>query len=147
LFRYRTALYPENELRKRLLINPRFQLRFFLSFLVANLGFASVAGFFFLGFLRLVMSDVEGYVQLDYLLSFFLSYAAITVAFSLLGIIFTIRLSHRIIGPIVAIERALEKRLAGEKTAISTREGDDLAHLEKLIVFLNKLDDKHSAGK
>ena len=141
LYLYRGTFYPEKESRRTLLINPIFQFRFFLSFLIANLGFSVVAGLFFIGFLRLVMSDVKDDVQTDYLMLFALSYAAITCAFSLLGIIFTIRLSHRIIGPIVAIERFLAKRFSGEKIELKTREGDELAHLEKLISFLNKLDE------
>jgi len=134
LIRYGKTFYPEKESRKRLFINPKFQYKFFLSFLIVTLGYSVVSGLFFVASLRVIMTDLSGEVRMDYLLSFVLAYLAIMSAFILLIMIFSLRISHKIIGPITAIERYL-----GGDEKLKIREGDETAHLEKIMSLIEKI--------
>lgn len=138
LFKYRRALYPKSESRTRLLINPTFQLRFFGVMLALSLSFSVVAGFFAWAYLRVVLREMGSRVQGEYLWPFVLAFAAITLAFLLLTLLFAIRISHRIAGPMIALERYLAKRLAGEESNFRVRDGDETSHIKAIVELLQK---------
>ena len=136
LIRYGHEFWPEDDTRKRIWVNPKFQLKYVLTLLVIGFGFTLISGVFFFTYLKVVIDELvigsAPVIERKYLLPFLITFAVITIGF-LLGLLIVGRmLSHRVAGPIYAFEKFLEDLLKGKNRKLKLRAGDEFQHLEEL---------------
>jgi signal peptidase II len=120
--------HPSNQ-RRFTLINPVEQMKFALKFALITGCTCLVLGIFSLSFLSLALQSVHSTMKSP-LISFAISYFAIT--FCCVGIAFFsgLLLSQRSIGPVYAFEKFVEGLLKGEQRNLKLREGDNFKSLE-----------------
>lgn len=131
---YQDARYfwPKIELRNKFIINFRFQLRAslfvgLLIFLTSNLVLV-----FSYTFLR---SDHNETI----LKSFLVVGTLISITVSMVSFFVTIIISHRIAGPIWAIQKHIESILQGKSAQFKLRENDEFKELEEDMNKLNQI--------
>jgi signal peptidase II len=123
--------WPSQDWRNKNFINPRFQLRmaFLLSIVVFLVGFVFIA--FGLTFLKQL---ADGQLINYYLLTSF----SVLLFLSVLGFIGGVVLSHRVAGPIYALEKYINASLEGKETAFKLRDNDEFKELEGIYTKLSK---------
>lgn len=135
LVRESAVLWPAEDSRKRLWINPRFQIKFCLTLVGVGLGFATIAGVFSYTFLRVTIIDLVGSNQklLDhYLTPFIATFLIVSLSFSVILFLVGRILSSRMAGPLYAFELFLDDVLAGQSRRLQLRSGDEFKHLEEI---------------
>lgn len=141
LIRESDVLWPENDTRKRLWVNVRFQLRYCFILMAIGLGFAAIAGTYSYTFLRVTIIDFGGYNQrvLDsYMMPFIISFVAVSFIFAASLFLIGRILSARIAGPLYAFEKFLDDLAAGKPRALRLRAGDEFKHLEQIAARLTQ---------
>jgi len=142
LIRFGDQFWPETNFRRKIWINPTFQMKYVLILLTVGAGFTLVSGVFFFTYLKIVIDDLvigsAPYYEKKFLVPFFITFGVITVAFVLMLVVIGRILSHRVAGPIYAFERFLEGLLAGKDRVLRFRAGDEFLHLEELAESLRK---------
>ena len=141
LVRDSEVLWPAENVRKRMWVNPRFQLRYCFILMAIGLGFAAIAGVYSYTFLRVTVIEFGGsnpVVLNNYLTPFILSFVAVTLTFA--GALFMVGriLSARIAGPLYAFERFLDDLEAGKPRVLRVRAGDEFKQLEDLAARIAK---------
>jgi signal peptidase II len=140
LFKYGNIFWPTTNIRRRLWVNPSFQLKFVASLCVMGLGFILISGVFFFTYLKVVIDQTTGglarFEEARYLKPFMVTYSVVALAFILLLIIVGRILSHRMAGPLYAFEKFLEDLLVGKPKELRLRAGDEFQHLEDLAARL-----------
>lgn len=130
---YQDARYfwPKIELRDKFLINPRFQFR--ASILVSALIFltSNLMLTFAYSFLRADQNEIV----LEY---FFIVGILISITLSMISFFVTIIITHRVAGPILAIQRHIKATLEGKSAHFNLRENDEFKELEEDMNSLNK---------
>lgn len=136
LIRYGHEFWPEKDDRKKIWINPNFQLKYVMILLVIGSGFTLISGVFFFTYLKVVIDELvigsAPAVEKKYLVPFLITFAVITVGFMLGLLIVGRMLSHRVAGPLYAFEKFLEDILSGKDRKLKLRQGDEFFHLEEL---------------
>lgn len=131
LYRDAKFFWPKVDLREKYLLNPRFQLR--TSLLMSSFAFvaSSLVLIFSYSFLKTYQSPatLKYFLILGFSLCFLLS--ALSFMISLL-------LTHRVAGPLYAIQRHIQKSLAGEEALFKLRDRDEFKEIEKDLNFLNQ---------
>lgn len=128
-------LWPENERRGRIWINPKYQWRYSLILVFAGFAFSLISGVFSYTFLRVSLLDVlggdprrlEGFLE-----PFVISFVLIAFAFSIMMFLVGRKLSHRTIGPIHAFEKFFQDLFEGKPRKFKLRTGDEFPQLEEL---------------
>jgi signal peptidase II len=145
LIRESEVLWPENDTRKKLWINPRFQLRYCFMLMVIGFGFAAIAGVYAYTFLRVTIIDFGGHnprLLESYLTPFLVSFSIVSLTFGLALFLVGRVLSARIAGPLYAFEKFLDDLASGNPRPLRLRAGDEFKHLEstaeRLIAKLNE---------
>jgi len=130
------VFWPENNYRKKLWVNPIFQLKYILILLSMGVGFVAISGVFFYTYLKVTIdalvigSPTE--VENRFLIPFFITFVVIALGFLLMLFIIGRILSHRMAGPLYAFEKFLEDLLSGKDRELKLRAGDEFQHLEEL---------------
>lgn len=129
-------IWPDQNERRTVWINPSFQLKYCFVLSLIGLSFAIVSGVFSYSYLQITIDDlVIGSPQAmenRFLIPFFQTYLIMTGVF-LLGLFVLGRiLSHRIAGPLYAFEKYLEDVVDGKERDLKLRSGDEFKHLEKV---------------
>lgn len=136
LFRHGNELWPEQNVRRRVWINPQFQKKYVGILLTIGLSFSLICGVFFYTYLKIVIDDlVIGHApafERRFLVPFLITFSVIAASFILLLFILGRRLSHRVAGPVYAFEKYLEDLLKGNFREFRIRSGDEFPHLEDL---------------
>ncbi len=137
--------------RRSIVINPAFQLRFGLYMVTMNLGAAAILVTFYVHWMVGSLSAyfVDSGLQSPELLSQIQSGGAVLfttlMVLNLIAFLFSVRQSHRIIGPIMRFEKHVEGLLKDQtEERIRLREGD---HFQDLAVLLNRLSEKRAQEK
>ncbi len=141
LIREGEVLWPAENSRKRMWINPRFQLRYCFILLTIGLSFAAIAGVYSYTFLRVTIIDFGGshpQVLANYLTPFILSFLAVTLAFAAMLILLGRVLSARIAGPLYAFELFMDDLIAGKPRSLRLRTGDEFKQLEALAARITE---------
>ena len=129
-------LWPKNNLRKTIWIHPKFQIRYCFVLVSCGVGFTLVFGVFSYTFLRFIVMDLteqDAGVFAQLIAPYLITFSIISVSFFVFLLIIGLHLSHRIVGPIYAFERFVDRALSGEKQdAFKLRRGDELHQLESL---------------
>ncbi len=150
LVRESEILWPENNLRNSLWINPRYQIRYCLMLVAAGLGFSVISGTFSYTFLKVALTDwnTRATSSVNHLLwSFVITFAIVSMIFALMLFLLGRRLSHRTVGPIYAFEKFLEDLLGGKTRKLKFRAGDEFMHLEELANKLQSRFDEINRNK
>jgi signal peptidase II len=146
------VFWPENNYRKKLWVNPSFQLKYILILLSMGVGFVAISGVFFYTYLKVTIdalvigSPIE--VENRFLIPFYITFVVIAFGFLLMLFIIGRILSHRTAGPLYAFEKFLEDLLSGKDRDLKLRAGDEFQHLEELSQklrqhFLLRRDDQN----
>lgn len=135
LIRESEILWPENNLRNKLWINPKYQIKYCLILISAGLGFSIISGVFSYTFLKVALTDwnTRATSSVNHLMtSFVITFVIVSFIFALMLLLLGRRLSHRTVGPIYAFEKYMEDLLNGKSRKLKFRTGDEFMHLEEL---------------
>lgn len=134
--------WPEYNIRRRIWVNPTFQIRFITMLLAMGLGFVAISGVFFYTYLKVsIDSLVVGVipaVEHRFVVPFFITFAIISCGFLLVLFMVGRIVSHRTAGPLYAFEKFLTDLLEGKDRELKLREADDFQHLEELAKKLRE---------
>lgn len=128
-------LWPESESRKRLWINPDFQLRHSLQLLAVGIGVAIITGVFAFTYFRVTMIELIGMnprILNKFLNPFLLTYIVVVLAFAAILLATGRYLSHRVAGPIYAFEKYVRNLMNEEIYPLKLRSRDEFQELEQL---------------
>jgi signal peptidase II len=123
--------WPSQDWRNKNFINPSFQLR--VGILSATTIF--LVSFIFIIFGTVFFKDTTSSEVLNY---FLLIGFAISSFLSLVGFIGGVTLSHRVAGPVYALEKYINASLNGEEAAFKLRDNDEFKELEEIYTRLNQ---------
>ncbi len=142
--------WPEYNIRRKIWVNPTFQIRFISMLLAMGLGFVVISGVFFYTYLKVTIDSlfvgVVPAVEHRYLTPFFITFTVISCGFLLLLFMIGRIVSHRTAGPLYAFEKYLTDLLEGKDRQLKLREADDFQHLEDLAQKLRE-HFQHSRGE
>lgn len=143
LFRDGTLFWPDANARKRLWVNPRFQLRFCLTLVGIGACFATISGVFAYTFLKVTIDDlVVGPARMmehRFLVPFLITYLVIAFGFFVMLFVVGRILSHRMAGPLYGFELYLRELMEGKDRKFRIRKGDEFRHLEELADHLRPM--------
>lgn len=134
-------LWPENNVRKYYWINPSYQLKYCFTLMMIGSGFALIAGVFCYTFIRFMVVDLVGNNQRllnQFLVPFIQTFSVFTIAFGAFLFMIGKILSHRVAGPIYALERFVKHHIQGQNAKLRLRKGDEFLHLEQLAVLISE---------
>jgi len=138
LIRESEILWPENNRRGRLWINPPYQIRYCMTLIGVGMGFSVISGVFSYTFLKVALTDwkIRGQVSVDKLLWVFVgTFIIVSLIFAFILFILGRRLSHRTVGPIYAFEKFIDELINGKKgQLLKLRTGDEFTHLEQIAI-------------
>lgn len=130
------SLWPTANERKRMWINPSFQLKYCFMLMFIGFAFSLIAGVFSYTYLMVTIDDLvvgpSRLVEKRFLVPFLEIYCLISIGFVVVLFIIGRLLSHRTAGPIYAFERFLDEVLQGNDRTLKLRAGDDFKNLEEL---------------
>ncbi len=141
LIRDSEILWPADNSRKRMWINPMFQLRYCFILVAVGMGFAAIAGVYSYTFLRVTIIEFGGsnpVILNNYLTPFIISFVAVSLGFASALFLVGRRLSARIAGPLYAFERFLDDLVAGKPRKLRLRAGDEFKHLEEIAARISE---------
>lgn len=126
-------LWPENNTRKKLWVNFKFQFKY--SMLLSSFGFGLtlISIVFSYTYLKVTISELVGqntYVINKFLLPFIITYSLIGISFCIILFAVGRIISHRMAGPLFAFERFIKEVTAGRPSILKLRSGDEFQHLE-----------------
>jgi signal peptidase II len=143
LIRDGNLLWPDANARKKLWINPRYQMKYIATIVAIGSSFAVVTGVFAYTFLKVTIDDlVVGPARMTehrFLVPFLQTYSVISLGFMVSLFMLGRILSHRTAGPVFAFEAFLRDMMRGKDRKFNLRIGDDFKHLEELAEALRPL--------
>ncbi len=146
LFKYAETFWPEQNTRKSLWVNFKFQIKYCFLLMVVGLGIGIVSGTFAYTYLRVTIISLTGqnsYILDKFLVPFILSYAAISGVFLMILFLIGKSISHRVAGPVYAFEKYLAELMNGNFKSFKMRRSDEFQHLaeigEKVKIHLEKV--------
>lgn len=135
LIRDGKKLWPENDTRKVFLVNPQFQIKYCIKLMLLGVAFAIIAAVYSYTYLRVTIIDLIGHqpqIEGKFLIPFIITFAIVSIAFTIFLFFVGLVLSHRAAGPLYAFEMFLEDLSKGKIRQLKLRAGDDFQHLEEL---------------
>ncbi len=135
VFRDGNLLWPTENSRKNIWIDPKFQYRYIWLLIIMTTSISLIAGVFAFTFLRVTIIELIGknnYILSKFMIPFIGTYIVITLSFCLLLILVGRILSHRTAGPIYAFQKYIFGLLKGEDRQFKLRTSDDFKQLEAL---------------
>lgn len=136
LLREGHKLWPDVNARKKVWINPKFQLKYCLILVSIGLAFSIIAGVFSYTYLRVTIEDIvvgsPQIIEQKFLKPFLQVFTVIALGFMVMLFVIGRLLSHRTAGPVYAFEKYLEDLLQGKDRGFRVRAGDEFGHLEDL---------------
>jgi signal peptidase II len=136
------VLWPLNNTRKTIWVNPKFQLKYSLTLTGFGLALFLIAGVYSYTFLRVTIIELVGRntrIIEQFLIPFTLTFIIVSLAFALVLFLLGRVLSHRTAGPLYAFEKFLDDALDGKVRPLKLRVGDDFQHLEELAERINEV--------
>ncbi len=135
LIREDQLLWPEQNNRKRLWINPNYQLRYILFLLIITLSLTLIGVIFSYTYLKVTIFELIGdnrFIPKRFLIPYIFTYLAISFTFCCFLVIIGRKLSHRNAGPIYAFDKYVNDLIDGRNRRFKLRSGDEFRQLEKL---------------
>ncbi len=145
-----TLIWPENNARKKVLINKSYQLRYTSIILVFSFLFSIILGVYSYTYLKVLSTQMllKGFPEgQKYILPFMSIYAIVSLFFFILAVFLAIHLSHRSAGPVLAFENYLKRLSKGEDSEFKLRTNDEFKELEEIARELRiKFKEAHSVN-
>lgn len=136
LLRYGGQFWPEQNTRKKVWVNPNFQVKYVGTMVAMAGGYCLITGVFFYTYLKVTIEALiigsSPAIERKFLIPFFITFFVIALGFMLMVFILSRILSHRVAGPLFAFELFLKDLLKGKNRKLRLRAGDEFQHLEKL---------------
>lgn len=127
-------LWPSENSRKKLWINPSFQIRYCLKLMSIGAAFSVISGVFAFTYLKVVIDDLvigaPFYIEKKFIVPFMFTYGVICLSFIIMLFLLGRILSHRTAGPIFAFETYIKDLIRGNDREFKLRQGDEFRHLE-----------------
>jgi signal peptidase II len=134
-------LWPENNLRKMVWINPKFQLKYCFLLLSLGFGVGLISWVFSYTYLRVTMVELVGNNKLvldKFLIPYAVTFGLITVGFCAGLFVIGKIISHKIAGPLYAFEKFINDTMDGKNRPFRLRSKDEFKHLEDLALRIQK---------
>ncbi|MCC7404369.1 MAG: signal peptidase II [Bdellovibrionales bacterium] len=129
-------IWPNENERKRVWINPIYQWKYCLILVFVGLGFAGISGVFSYTYLKVTIDDIiigsPAVAEQKFLAPFLMTYMSICLGFLVMLFLIGRILSHRTAGPLYAFEKFLDDVMKGKDRILKLRQGDEFMHLEEL---------------
>jgi signal peptidase II len=128
LFKYADVFWPDANVRKTRWINLKFQLKYCFILTISSLSMALIVSILAYTYLRVTLSTLtNGDTEMlhGYLYPFVLSLCAVTAIFIGALFIFGKSISHRVAGPVYALERYIDDLIGGNYRPFKVRKNDD----------------------
>lgn len=130
------SIWPRKNERKNIWVLPGFQMKYVMILFSIGGIFSLVSGVFAFTYLKMTISNLarsQAYFLEDrFLQPFVLTYLAICASFLVILFIIGRIMSHRVAGPVYALENYIDSLIKGEDRHFKLRQGDELRHLEEL---------------
>ena len=129
----RDSLYywPKNDWRLRYIINHKFQIRWSLLISCVTFFTSSISLIFAYSFLKTNHSGLT-------LNSYFVIGLAISLCLSLVTFFMSLIITHRVAGPVYAVQRQIKFMLNGEFNRFKLRNNDEFKELERTVNLLQE---------
>ena len=142
LIRDGSQLWPENNSRKRVWVNRRFQTKYIFILIGIGLGFSIISGVYSYTYLQVTIDElVPGNPMIferRFLRPFLITFLIISAGFVLILFLIGRILSHRVAGPVYAFGKYAEELLEGNSRVFRVRKSDEFSELEKLAQKLRE---------
>ena len=130
---YRDSLYywPKNDWRLKYVINHKFQIRW--SLLISSITFftSGITLIFSYSFLKMDHSELT-------LKSYFAIGVSVSLCLSLVTFFMSLMITHRVAGPVYAVQRQMKFMLRGEFKQFKLRNNDEFKELERTVNLLQE---------
>lgn len=126
-------LWPENDHRKKLWVNRKFQLKYCLFLVGVGLSLTLISVVFSYTFLRVTILELIGnnmFLANRFLKPFLITYVVICLAFCAICFLIGRIISHKIAGPIYSFEKYMENLIEGRYRKFHLRAKDEFKELE-----------------
>ena len=127
------VLWPEMNMRKTAWVNPSFQLKYSTMLVFVVMGLTLISGVFSYTYLRVSINEIVGDnspILPKFLKPFLVTYTSITLGFCAVVFLVGKLISHKIAGPVYALERYVNELLNGKDRKLKLRKGDEFKNLE-----------------
>lgn len=135
-------IWPENNSRNRLWIDPKYQLKYSLTLASVSIWFSLIIGVFAFTFMKVMISEFilngTGNAQ-KYLTPFVTIVVILSLSFAIGIFLLGRHLSHRSVGPVFAFKNFIRDLRKGKHRRLKLRENDEFKDLEDIAEQL--LDD------
>jgi lipoprotein signal peptidase len=132
MIKFQHVLWTSADSRRSLFINPKAQLLFSFKYVVVSLCTSLLLGLMAFTYIKnFVLPNILSTAQ-NFLTTFIVLHLTLTLFFSLIVFIFGIIISHRFVGPIVALERYVNDLNQGKDSPLNLRQGDYFKQIEEL---------------
>ena len=141
-------LWPESNLRQSYWVDKKYQIRYCLRLVLFGGAFTVIAGIYSYTFLKVALQQIEsnpvitqgGLIESQKILvTFLIIYVIISIIFMVILFFSGIAISHRVAGPVYALQKFLEDLMSGHVRSLKFRVSDEFTHLEGIA---NKFADK-----
>lgn len=135
-------LWPENNARKKIWINQKFQIKYLAIQSTMVVSFAAIIWSFVYSFLKVTLTEYSRqdskFIE-QFLNTFSIGYSLVVTVFVILTLVVSRHLSHKIAGPVYAFKRFLTDTLNGTNTKpLKLRPGDEFKELEETSLEIIK---------
>jgi signal peptidase II len=140
-------LWPEQNNRKKIWINPTYQYRYITLLIIIGLSLTLIGGVFSYTYLRVTINELIGknnYISNRFLIPFLGTYITICLIFCFALVLMGRIISHRTAGPVYAFQKFLEDLLNGKLRNFKLRNEDDFKQLEPLAKQLAAYFNEHN---
>jgi signal peptidase II len=134
-------LWPANNRRGKLWVNPAYQLKYCFILIFAGMAFSIISGVYSYTFLRVAITEIVGHNEkllTQFLIPFVITFVILSLAFALMLFLLGKKLSHKTAGPLYAFELFLKDIMSGKFRKLKLRAGDEFMHLEALAEEIHK---------
>ncbi|MGE3972958.1 MAG: signal peptidase II [Bdellovibrionales bacterium] len=141
LFKDGKRLWPDQNLRKSFLIDPKYQFKYALKLTSFAFCFALLTGILSYTFLKVAIEELTGPLTAQsehIMITFTFTFLIVSVAFCTILFFVGLMLAHKAAGPIYAFEKFLEDLYAGKTRSLKLRGGDEFQKLERMAAKLAK---------
>lgn len=128
-------LWPESESRKKLWVNPDFQIKHSLQLLAVGIGVAIISGVFSFTYFRVTILEIAGSdpkILNKFLNPYLVTYIVVILAFAAILMATGRYISHRVAGPVYAFEKYMREFMDGNYREFKVRGKDEFKQLEML---------------
>lgn len=126
------SIWTADDNRRSLFVNPRAQVMFGLKYSIVALCTSFLLGLLAYTFIKTYIFPVVLTSSQNILPMFLVLHLSMTILFSSVVFVIGIVVSHRFVGPIIALERFVDNLSQGKDVDLSLRQGDYFKQLEEL---------------